>query len=94
MNKIFRTVILTIGLLLIAFAVVLMGGSLASNAVVCSTPAYASQSIDAGDVEIIADSAVPLASPAGDQQAMPAHPVTRADATVVVVNLTETFVQD
>lgn len=86
--------ILTLGLLLIAFAVVLMGGSMASNTVVSSTPDYVSRSIDASDVEIISDSAVPLASPAGDQQAMPARPVTRADATVVVVNLTETFVQD
>lgn len=94
MNKIFRTVLLTLGLLLIAFAVVLMGGSLAGNAVVSSTPSYAAQSINATTVETIADSAVPLASPADDQQAMPSHPVTRADATVVFVNLSESFVQD
>lgn len=94
MNKIFRTVLLMLGLLLIAFAVVLMGGSPADNAVVSSTPSYTAQSIDASAVETIADSAVPLASPADDQQAMPSHPVVHADATVFVVDLTETFVQD
>lgn len=94
MNKIFRTVLLMLGLLLIAFAVVMMGGSLAGNAVISSTPSYAIQSIDASAVETIADAAVPLASPADDQQATPSHPVVHADATVFVVDLTETFVQD
>ena len=94
MYKILRTVIHTLGLLLIAFAVVLMGGSLAGNAVVSSTPSYAAQSINATTVETIADSAVPLASPADDQQALPSHPVVHADATVFVVDLTETYVQD
>jgi len=63
-NKVLRAMLLTIGLLLIAFAVVLMSGSGANQAVVASTPAYETQSVDAeATEETIADSEVPLAAP-------------------------------
>jgi hypothetical protein len=62
-NKVLRALLLSLGLLLIAFAVVLMGGSPADGAVVSSSPVY-SQSVDAASaLETISDSAVPLAAP-------------------------------
>ena len=62
-NKVLRALLLSLGLLLLAFAVVLMGGSPADGAVVSSSPVY-SQSVDAAaQLETISDSAVPLAAP-------------------------------
>ena len=62
-HKVLRALLLTIGLLLIAFTVVLMGGSPVNKAVVASSPIY-SQSVDAAaELETISDSAVPLAAP-------------------------------
>ena len=62
-NKVLRALLLSLGLLLIAFTVVLMGGSPANGAVVSSSPVY-SQSTDAATLEAISDDAVPLAAPA------------------------------
>ncbi|MDP3448811.1 MAG: hypothetical protein Q8S22_12235 [Eubacteriales bacterium] len=63
-KKTLRAILVTLGLLLIAFVVVLMGGSPANRAVVASTPAYETQSVDAqAENETIADSEVPLAAP-------------------------------
>ena len=63
-NKFLRAMLLTLGLLLIALAVVLMSGASANDVVVASTPAYNAQALDAAvEVESIADSAVPLAAP-------------------------------
>ena len=62
-NKVLRALLLSLGLLLIAFTVVLMGGSPANGAVVSSSPVY-SQSTDATTLETISDDAVPLAAPA------------------------------
>jgi hypothetical protein len=63
-KKVLRAMLLTIGLLLIAFAVVLMSGSGASKAVVASTPIYETLSVDAeATEETITDSEVPLAAP-------------------------------
>jgi len=63
-KKVLRAMLLTIGLLLIAFAVVLMSGSGANKAVVASTPAYETRSVDAeATEETITDSEVPLAAP-------------------------------
>lgn len=63
-KKVLRATFLTIGLLLIAFAVVLMSGSRANEAVVASTPAYETQPVDTeATEEIITDSEVPLAAP-------------------------------
>ena len=64
-NKVLRALILSLGLLLIAFTVVLMGGSPANDAVVASTPVYNTQTVDASaELETIEDAAVPLAAPA------------------------------
>ena len=63
-KKVLRAKLLTIGLLLIAFAVVLMSGSRANEAVVASTPAYETQPVaDEATEEIIVDSEIPLAAP-------------------------------
>ncbi|HAX40211.1 MAG TPA: hypothetical protein DCY10_04980 [Clostridiales bacterium] len=63
-KKSLRAILVTLALLLIAFAVVLTSGSLASEAVVASTPAYEAQSVDAqAERETIADPEVPLAAP-------------------------------
>ncbi len=63
-KKVLRAMLLTIGLLLIAFAVVLMSGSRANEAVVASTPAYETQPVaDEATEEIIVDSEIPLAAP-------------------------------
>lgn len=63
-KKSLRAILVTLALLLIAFAVVLTSGSLASEAVVASTPAYETQSVDAqAERETIADPEVPLAAP-------------------------------
>ena len=63
-RKTLRALLLSLGLLLIAFAVVLMSGSLANDTVVASTPVYNAQSIDAAaELETISDSEVPLAAP-------------------------------
>ena len=67
-NKILRAMLLSLGLLLIACAVLLMGGSPVIDSVVCSSPVYTSQSVDANGLESIADTDVPLAAPAPIRQ--------------------------
>ena len=67
-NKILRAMLLSLGLLLIACAVLLMGGSPVIDSVVCSSPVYTSQSVDANGLESIADTDVPLAAPAPVRQ--------------------------
>ncbi len=63
-RKTLRSLLLSLGLLLIAFAIVLMSGSLANDTVVASTPVYNTQPVDtAAELETISDSEVPLAAP-------------------------------
>ncbi len=67
-QKVLRLAPLCLGLLLIVFAAMLMGGSPARETVVASTPVYPNQSVEAAEVETIVDSAVPLAAPVTAEQ--------------------------
>ena len=79
-RKTLRALLLSLGLLLIVFAVVLMGGSPVNNAVVASSPVY-SQSVDAAaGLEAISDSAVPLAAPVAEETLVLTQTFAQEDA--------------
>ena len=79
-RKTLRALLLSLGLLLIAFAVVLMGGSPVNNAVVASSPVY-SQSVDAAaGLEAISDSAIPLAAPVAEETLVLTQTFAQEDA--------------
>jgi hypothetical protein len=69
-NKTLRAILLTLGLMLTAFAVLLIGSAPASVSVITSNPAAANHNtVDASTLETISDETVPLAAPqAADPQ--------------------------